>query len=485
MLDEMRLVDEFGNVYYSAGVIGIGGQGVVLRTRDSDIAVKLLLDATRQPLSDPAERNGALQRLHRLRVLPVPRGLPLAGPVAALRNHAGYVMRLLDGMRSFKDIFESPCPTEQATHWPSWLEGVGENDPSAAALLADYAMTGSTKVRLLQLARCAAVLARLHAAGLVYGDLSSSNVLTSCAEPEAQVWLIDADNLAFDGDADAANGFFTSGFGAPELVRAECAPSMRTDAHAFAVLAFKLLRLAHPFIGRMVEEGANWSDPGADMEQQAMSGLLPWIHDADPSNHSEKGLPPMLVCTPRMRDLFDECFGAGRTMPWRRPAMLHWPQALAAGADASIDCGACSMSYFALEHAHCPYCKQARPRLLRLDSLRWTDDASADAPHWTLLLPLYQLAQPVMLPARLFSPFSLAEFEEPVLSLQSEDGGYRLRRLRDAGPELRIARRAGDAGRFAPLENFHLADDELAAGVAIFAAGTQPRLVRMEVMEAT
>jgi hypothetical protein len=100
MPDDMRLVDEFMNVYHGGARIGVGGQGMVLRTRDSDIALKILCDRTTgAPLSDPAALAAAQARLQRLRVLPLPPGLALAGPVAALRDQAGYVMRLLDGMK--------------------------------------------------------------------------------------------------------------------------------------------------------------------------------------------------------------------------------------------------------------------------------------------------------------------------------------------------------------------------------------------------
>lgn len=479
MHDNMRLVDEFMNVYHSAGRIGIGGQGMVLRTRDSDIALKLLIDSAGASLADPQARASALARLQRLRVLPLPPGLPLAGPVAALRDQAGYVMRLLDGMRSFEDVFASPLAALADEAVPTWLGLVHAENPRAAAQLADYAATGSSRARLLQLARCAAVLARLHAAGVVYGDLSPPNVFTAGATADSPVWLIDADNLHFDGDPTAANGFFTPGYGAPELVRGDAPPSLSTDCHAFAVLAFKLLCLVHPFIGRQVTEGG-W-DADCDPYQQAAHGELPWIHDADDSNRADDGLAPSLTCSVPLQRLFQECFGPGRLAPWRRPAMAHWPAALAASADCSIDCTGCGMSWFALEFVACPYCRKPRPRLLRLESSHWPDTHSAD---WTLLLPLDALQSPVALPARLFQPFSPAGFDEPVLSLQAEEGGYRLRRTGAAGPQLRIARANEHGGRFEALENFHLDASSLAGEVAILAVGAPARLVRLDVMEA-
>lgn len=481
MLSEMRLVDEYENVYFTAGEIGKGGQGIVLRTRDSDIAVKLVTDDAEQPLVDPGARAAALERLRRLLVLPVPADLPLARPVAALRAQAGYVMRLLDAMRSFKDVFEGAEVRPADAPLPSWLAGVAAHDPRAAAQLADYAATGSIKARLLLLAKLAAVLARLHAAGLVYGDLSTANVFTSGFGADAQVWLIDADNVHFEGTTDEA--YFTEGYAAPELARGDSGASFRTDCHAFAVTAFSLLSLNHPFMGDLVLAGEDWSNPGASLKQQAFDGRLPWIHDAsDAGNRTDNGLPPQLTCTPGLSRLFEECFGPGRTSPWRRPAMLHWPEALAAAADASVHCAACDMSYFALELDQCPYCDTARARLLRIDSQRWP--GTGQAPCWTFLVALEGLADALALPSRLFLPFSLADSDEAVLTMQAEEGGYRLRRVRHATAPLRIARAGVRDGQFEALDNFHLSEEELAAGVTIFVAGSQARLVSVALMEA-
>ena len=100
------------------------------------------------------------------------------------------------------------------------------------------------------------------------------------------------------------------------------------------------------------------------------------------------------------------------------------------------------------------------------------------------MLPLDGMQSPVALPARLFQPFSAAGFDEPVLSLQAEEGGYRLRRVGVHGPLLRIARAGAHGGRFEALENFHLAATELSGEVAILAVGAPARVVRLDVMEA-
>ena len=47
------LVDEYGNVHHIADELARGGQGVVYRTKDADLAVKQPLDASGQPDKTP------------------------------------------------------------------------------------------------------------------------------------------------------------------------------------------------------------------------------------------------------------------------------------------------------------------------------------------------------------------------------------------------------------------------------------------------
>ena len=75
---------------------------------------------------------------------------------------------------------------------PKWLAAIPDKD--VALLLFHYADTGSTRRRLFALSKCASILARLHSAGLVYGDISPNNVFVGDGDSR-EVWLIDADNL--------------------------------------------------------------------------------------------------------------------------------------------------------------------------------------------------------------------------------------------------------------------------------------------------
>ena len=394
------LPDEYDNLHYLADEIARGGQGVVFRTRDADLAIKQPLDAFGQP-----DKNANLRgRFQSIRLLPMPSRIPVSLPLAILRNEPGYVMRLLDGMSSF-GVFELDGETkkkleERKPELPQWLAGIP--DKKLALQLSYYADTGSTRRRLFALSKCASILARLHAAGLVYGDISPNNVFVGDGDSR-DVWLIDADNLRFEMSR-GGNAVYTPHYGAPEIVQGRDKSRPRTDCWAFAVMAFRTLSQLHPFIGKKVlnpadDEGGWDAEPvadgaPADLDEQAYAGFLPFVDDEDDdSNQGVGSLPRALVATLGLRLLFQETFGAGRMQPHRRPVMGFWALELAKAFDLSLECRTCKMSYFADDDKKCPYCAAQRPAFIR-----------ARTPRWEVLIP--NDATEFALPHRLFHPFS-------------------------------------------------------------------------------
>lgn len=393
------LADQYGYLHRVADELARGGQGVVYRTGDADLAVK-------QPLGtdgEPDRSSNLVERFASIRTLPLPRRIPVSLPLATLRDQPGYVMRLLSDMQPFGAFELSADRREQLVkvQAPAWLAGA--EDPTTAATLLHYAQSGSTKSRLWALSRVAAILARVHAAGLVYGDISPNNCFVGMGK-QPDVWLIDADNLRYEV-LEGGNAVFTPRYGAPEIVRGQDRSRPRTDCWAFSVMAFEILSLVHPFIGRKVmdpeDDKGGWDadpvdgDAPADLDEQAYGGYLPFVDDEDDdSNPAISGLPRELVTTPEIAKLFQETFSAGRVKPWRRPAASFWARALASAHDQSLVCSSCQMSYFR-HHEACPYCAGPRPGHV----LARTD-------RWELVL---QVASPgeARLPHRLFHPFSL------------------------------------------------------------------------------
>ncbi len=397
------LVDEYGNLHQITDELARGGQGVVYRTKDADLAIKQPLNASGQPDKTANLR----KRFQRIRLLPMPRRIPVSLPLAILRDEPGYVMRLLNDMKPFA-MFDLDGRSKKKLEddkqvLPQWLAEIPDKD--LALRLLHYASTGSTRRRLRALAKCAAILARLHNAGMVYGDISPNNAFIGEGDTP-DVWLIDADNMRPELLSGGAT-VYTPGYGAPEVVQGRDQSRPRTDCWAFAVMAFKLLALCHPFIGNKVlqseENDGGWdAEPQAmsdgmpaRMEDQAYAGHLPFVDDEDDdSNKGTGGLPRGLVTTPGLRLLFQATFGAGREHPPSRPVMAFWALELAKAADQALDCPECGMSYFADDHESCPYCGGERLAFIRLHT-----------PRWEIVIPASTTE--LALPHRLFYPFSL------------------------------------------------------------------------------
>jgi hypothetical protein len=107
ILDYPREVtDEAGFVHrLEPKPLGIGGQGVVFRTTERDLAVKLAADPFGRPVREGDLRDRLYRQLDQVRTLPLPE-LKIAQPLQLLaRPYAGYVMRLLTDMKPACRLF--------------------------------------------------------------------------------------------------------------------------------------------------------------------------------------------------------------------------------------------------------------------------------------------------------------------------------------------------------------------------------------------
>ena len=477
-----RFVDEYFNLHERGTELGRGGQGVVFRTKDPDVAVKLAFDGNGGPLPHAAY----LEKLRHVRALPVPSGLHLAAPMAALQERAGYVMRLLNDMESFAQFCPDPTRRDAIpTEVPGWLSALPEE---LAFSLIWYRDSGGLHRRLMALYKSASILARLHGAGLVYGDVSPANAFISKDPRSREVWLIDADNLRYE-TARGGPGIYTPRFGAPELVQGREGARQRTDCHAFAVMAFSTLTLLHPFIGELVETGGDgdWADDDADAsdkDEQAYAGHLPWILDEhDGRNRKDNGLVGV-VLTDELMTLFQATFGPGRTHPCMRPSMFRWPAALARAADETVTCSGCGMGHafdFAAGSQECPFCEAARTVTFVATAYDWRGrPVAGQAPVWQLAQDWGPHSPDPVLPHRLLYPFSVVDGDRDVLQLRRENDELRLT-FCDGGRRHRLALAAESEGDDAFVEFEGTAAVTLPqalGGFWIRVGGTHPRVVR-------
>lgn len=354
-----RVQDEFGAIYELTAKVAEGGQGIVARTNIDTLLVKVC----RWPDSDPRavlwrRQVEAMQRL------PVAdEGLPVIMPKARIvKPRVGYLMELVEGLVPLELVLKEAAEAMADGHG---LQG--------------FVTTGGLGRRLRLVARLARVLARLHALALAHGDISPKNVFVSRSHDKSEVWLIDCDNLTY-AVRESSLQLYTPDYGAPELVRGDAGISTYTDVWSFAVIAFQLLTLLHPFkSGEMV-------DADADLELAALRGELPWIdHPEDTRNASGTwGVPRDYALTPTLAALFDRCFRLGVLDIEKRPVMAEWAEALEAAAAQQVLCTVpqgCGSTFYWNRPLTCPFCdrKHAPEAALRL--------------HHTVFVPLADLGE--------------------------------------------------------------------------------------------
>ncbi|AHV95633.1 protein kinase domain-containing protein [Paenibacillus sabinae] len=481
-MESRQWIDEHNHIHINDERLGAGGQGVVYRTLDPNIALKLVTDQNGNPVTNRDACERYRKKFKQVQLLPLPQGIRVALPSALLKGYAGYVMTLLTEMVPFSHFWlgEKAARRIRAEDIPAWLDEMPEEQ---AKHLMHYANTGGLKRRLTALARCADVLSRLHVAGLVYGDISPNNVFLSSDPSSSEVWLIDADNLRYDPDP-RGSSVYTPGYGAPEVMQERDRTRFRSDCHAFAVLAFRMLTFNHPFLGDYVK-GGDWADdegdPSGTREERAYAGLIPWIYEADDdSNRTEDGLPAELVLTEPLVALFDETFGAGRTQFWRRPSIFHWPEALAAAADETIECSACRMSWYMDKHgSRCPYCDTAAPPHLAVRVYSWDGGAIDEgSPEWTYFSRLPSVDDQLALPERLFKPFDGEHGFRTAVTLTMDERSIVLKAEDPGSLELYVAFPNERGEQFQRIHSsVQLPADVRRTGFWLASGGVEPRVI--------
>lgn len=437
-------VDEYQNVHFQDKVLGQGGQGVVFRTKDPDLAIKLVTDESGNPVTDEESVERYSKHFKRIRLLPLPESLNISVPAALIQNNAGYVMQLLSEMVPFSHFWLDGKTAEKIGPGdiPAWLSAMPENE---AKKIVHYYKTGGLRPRLHALYKCASLMARLHGNGMVYGDISPNNIFISEGIDNLSVWLIDADNIRFEITV-GGSVVYTPKYGAPELVQGKGGGTPSSDCHAFAVVAFYLLSLIHPFVGKKVDgtDEGDWADEESDdedIEDKAYAGLFPWVDDQDDdSNSSDSGLPRSLLLTEKLTALFEGTFGPGRTSPLLRPTIYHWPEALAQAADTTVACPGCSMNYYydfihsVTEDHNCPYCKTQSPQVFILESYRWNGpDTPLNSPCWRYVREFSQNSE-LTVPRRVFDEFAMLDSDTAEVLISSSDNGILIKSLTMAMP---------------------------------------------------
>lgn len=466
-------------------VLGRGGQGIVYRTEDPNIALKLALKDSYE-IKDPDEIEHFRQTVRKLLLLQLPKDIKVSVPIAVLKDSAGYIMKMLSTAKSFEFFLPkntefnyfsdfNKCITTLSSHkdavkhtekigqvtetgetvYTEVIKSVVINADTAnevtinlseqniafksdkAYPLLRYALTGGLRLRTFALGLAASQMSRIHSLGLVYGDISSKNVYFVPENGDkTTVWFIDADNLDYEKKRGIV--VYTPQYGAPELIQK--GPDGNTidgiravsDCHAFAVLISLVLSWVHPFIGKTVLEGSDFADE-IDVEDQALEGRLPWIDDPDDDSNSETSinlaLPRNIIYTPYIRQLLKLTFCEGRTKPFQRPSIYHWVRALIKAHDQTIKCQnpECGMTLYydgVSNEYKCPCCDHvSRQYIITFKSYRLTNKGRFRNYDW---MWTKEIEDPegifkLVIPARVFEPFDNRTFDDDFLYIKSNE----------------------------------------------------------------
>lgn len=172
-------------------------------------------------------------------------------------------------------------------------------------------------------ANVAFLLARLHAAGVIVGDLKPDNILV---DDRALATLIDCDSVqitAPDGTIHPCP-VGSEGFTAPEWIGRSFAEAPRdetADRFAMAVMLYQLLTGAHPWTGE-------WMGTGDPPPRDTLIRSGDWPFRPGARLRPVPGMVPPDDLNPALAGLFRRAFIAGHDDPSARPDADEWHEAL-------------------------------------------------------------------------------------------------------------------------------------------------------------
>lgn len=311
--------------------IGSGGQGKVFSIKGGKYAFKLIGKRT------SSKALFLKRKISYLKTRPL-EDLPISLPIEQIEgNGLGYIMEMATDMVSL-DQFITPNLDMDFTSW--WKD------------------TGGLKKRIQVLEKIAKTLSDLHSRGFVYGDFSLSNIFVSQDKQYSEIFFIDADNITHESRVGTA--VYTPGYAAPEIIQTDSHNATSgydtyTDNFSFAIIAYQLLTLNHPFIGDYVNEG----EP--ELEEKAFLGKIPWVsHSKDEMNTASSGIPTSLTISKKMMVAFQQTFEEGINQKFKRTSALKWQEILLGALDAIIECEntSCNQGFFYSKVLRCPFCKE-------------------------------------------------------------------------------------------------------------------------------
>lgn len=193
-------------------------------------------------------------------------------------------------------------------------------------------------------AQCARIFSRLHAHGVVVGDVNERNLLL---DGLGRPWLVDADSFQIrHGERVFLTGVGVADYTPPELQGERFSQVVRTfnhDRFGLAVLLFKLVFMGrHPFSGGTTGD-LSAAIAASEFDYALVAQRLPH-------------LLPLTAAPTAIQECFAQAFGPGQAED-DRPAAADWLRELLAFADALETCPVEEVHSVVHGAARCPWCQ--------------------------------------------------------------------------------------------------------------------------------
>lgn len=315
-LDNIIVVDEYGDSYTLTDVVGSGGQGTVWKVNgDSRIVVKTLTDSeTGEIVCDEEVYNEYSKKIRSLIALSVLEDIQnISVPIAMLKKPmCGYVMRFMEGMEQL---------SRQKTNK---YNNISKKDKNS-----------SIKKKYKVMRNIADTVRKLHNSGLVYCDFSANNIFVSKGVNDYEAWLIDPDNLTYSNKNKGC--IYTIGYGAPEVYKGY-RNTIYTDIYSAAVVWFEYLVGSKPFNHvEPVEDSADEDDFVSFSSIEYQTDDEVYMYESD--DLEKVGIPAEYVFTEKVYNLFWRTFSKeGRENPFSRPTANEWYEAFDEALDEITRC---------------------------------------------------------------------------------------------------------------------------------------------------
>ncbi len=403
--------DIYGNVFRIDRELSSGGQGIVYKTKEPDILLKIEWDPKTKRIN---VNTGDNDKFDEIRLLPVPPNVNITLPQSILKDCAGYSMKMLDHMISFEEAFRYG----DENYRNAWLDESEASHPEFVKGFGNYISTGGKRRRIAAFLYVAGILSVIHTRGLVYCDLSDKNMYLSDSKDTNVVWMIDADNINYITVTSKRDGIYSPGYAAPEVLKGK-GNTFYSDIFSFAVALFWNLTGRHPFVGPQLEEKLGEEDFLTVSEETFACGSdVAWIRDEkEDDNFSDTPIPYELIVGGKLHNCFQKTFGStGRHKRQKRPTMIEWAEALAYEMDHSVKCKKCEMEYDPFHSDICPWCDE-KNKYIQLTCRNQELEDDEDTRSY-----VHEMYGSINVPVRLVKGLGISELEECIFSITSVRG---------------------------------------------------------------